>query len=63
MNEGKDLWHDVRVGITKELIVQAVIGTCSLPIVLAISAVVWQSLAEWLLGDSHTSRWAIAMLA
>jgi hypothetical protein len=42
MNESKDCWHDVRVGITKELIVQAVIGTCSLPIVLAISAVVWQ---------------------
>jgi hypothetical protein len=62
MTEGKDFWHDVRVGITKELIIKAVIFVLGLPVVLVVAATLWHSIGNWLLGDSHMLHWAVLLL-
>src|SRR5256885_9482332 len=63
MTEGKDFWHDVRVGVTKDLIIEAVkwvlIGW---PIALALVWAIVQPVRDWLSADSHLVRGAVVAL-
>src|SRR5947207_14525297 len=63
MTEGKDLSHDVRVGVPKDLILEAVkwllIGW---PIALALVWAIVQPVRDWLSADSHLVRGAVVAL-
>jgi hypothetical protein len=59
---GKDFWHDVRVGVTKDLTVRAITYTLSLPVVLALVAAAVRPVGDWLLGDSHMLRFGVVLL-
>jgi len=62
MAQGKDFWHDVRVSVTKELIVKAVTYTLALPVVLTLVAAAVQPVRDWLLDDSHAPHYAVVLL-
>lgn len=62
MAEGKDFWHDVRVGVTKELIVKGVTYALGLPVVLALVAAAAKPVRDWLLADSHLMVGGVVLL-
>jgi hypothetical protein len=57
----RDFWHDVRVNVTKELIVKAITYTLGLPVVLGIVAAAVQPVRGWLLNDSHMPRFGVVL--
>lgn len=62
MAEDKGFWHDVRVGVAKDLIVHGVRYTLGLPVVLALVAAAVAPVRVWLLGDSHMPWYGVVLL-
>jgi DNA-binding PadR family transcriptional regulator len=62
MAEDKGFWHDVRVGVAKDLIVHSVRYTLGLPVVLALVAAAVEPVRVWLLGDSHMPWYGVVLL-
>lgn len=62
MVERKDFWHDVRVGVTKELITKGVTYTLGAPFVLAVVATAVKPVRDWLAADSHVMVGSVVLL-
>lgn len=63
MAERKDFWHEVRVAVTKDLVVEVIKWlVLGLPVVLVVVGATVKPVRDWLSADAHIMRGAVAAL-